>query len=721
MLFRSAIPTFSRYHLFGLGLGAAVIMIMASVLALAYLLLSERVVGPLDRLAGAMGRSQNLEQVPLSGFANDEIGMVARTFNRVSADLAAEQARLSENSLRFYRLISAFRDPIFVVDARGIITYVNPAVYQLVGSAVTTGRAFWSLFHAEDEAIVRQALEQTGEEGGAFEARFLRKGVEDLAEALVSTIRTPSGELEKMIHTRSIRERRAAERMLRTLEHAVSQALDGMALCDAAGTVLYANDAMIKMHGELKVGQNLRVFLSDPELLFSHPAGWSGEVDHLRSDGIPFPTYTTLSPLQDAGGFLLLCRDITVEKRVLLASRVADQRNRQIMESLPIGLVYVEAGGKFVFRNPASYEQLGYTDAEMPSMAEWWELAYPDPAYRAWVAEQMMVAMEGVKATGNPAFPPLQLKVTCKGGIQKVFEVGAILMENGDMLSTFIDLTERLQTLQLLHENLAFVREGERISGTGAWMMNVQERNLTVSPGLRRIIGAPEEEVLTPVSTWDGVHNSHRPMVLEAYGRCIQERAPQSGEVPLRTRDGRDIWIEYRMVPDGTEDSVRTILGAIQDITERKRVQSELESHRRELEEAQTMARVGNWKMSANGERGEWSREAFRLLNLDPDHDVATSANFYGALVAQDREMAMEALRRGLEEGLPLESEVRVPLGDGKYRWVLIKGMATRDADGTPIEVRGTCQDVSVQRQALLAERMMQEKEMADEIGRAHV
>ena len=81
--------------------------------------------------------------------------------------------------------------------------------------------------------------------------------------------------------------------------------------------------------------------------------------------------------------------DITERKRSEEKLKQSDMFFRTMAETLPVA-IYVSSGLDQVceYLNPAFVKLFGYTKKEVPSVAEWWSLAYPDPAYRQSLKEE---------------------------------------------------------------------------------------------------------------------------------------------------------------------------------------------------------------------------------------------------------------------------------------------------------------------------------------------
>jgi PAS domain S-box-containing protein len=75
--------------------------------------------------------------------------------------------------------------------------------------------------------------------------------------------------------------------------------------------------------------------------------------------------------------------DITARKRAEDALRKRERTQKLILDHLSVGVILSSVEGeRALYYNPKFVELFGYSIEECPTVAEWWALAYPDPAYR---------------------------------------------------------------------------------------------------------------------------------------------------------------------------------------------------------------------------------------------------------------------------------------------------------------------------------------------------
>jgi PAS domain S-box-containing protein len=135
------------------------------------------------------------------------------------------------------------------------------------------------------------------------------------------------------------------------------------------------------------------------------------------------------------------------------------------------------------------------------------------------------------------------------------------------------------------------------------------------------------------------------------------------------------------------------------DVTERRRTERELRERRRQLAEAQRIARVGNWEWDLVSGTGSASAEWFRVVGVRPE-DIPSPEAALGFVHPDDRPELDAAIHRATADGTPFEVEHRTILPDGQVRTVLVRGEGVRDEHGRVARLIGTNQDVTEARQA---------------------
>ncbi len=121
----------------------------------------------------------------------------------------------------------------------------------------------------------------------------------------------------------------------------------------------------------------------------------------------------------------------------------------------------------------------------------------------------------------------------------------------------------------------------------------------------------------------------------------------------------------------------------------------------------------GIWDWDQRTEKIFASARARELLGLPPGPDSVKSDEWFASLPIHpdDAQRRIAALQDHLAGRTPLyEGEYRIRHPDGRYRWVLIRGMCTRDAAGQPLRMAGSVSDIDAQKHADEALRLSEER-----------
>ncbi|MBB6480353.1 sensor domain-containing protein [Spirochaeta isovalerica] len=125
------------------------------------------------------------------------------------------------------------------------------------------------------------------------------------------------------------------------------------------------------------------------------------------------------------------------------------------------------------------------------------------------------------------------------------------------------------------------------------------------------------------------------------------------------------------------------------------RTESKLLNIRKNLQDAQRLARLGSWEWIIEQNRIEWSDETFRIFGLDPDLFEATLEAYLQSVHPDDRQMLSSLIEKTLKEKESYTIEHRVVHSDGTELTVQGMGQVEVDESGKPVRFYGTVQDIT--------------------------
>jgi PAS domain S-box-containing protein len=273
----------------------------------------------------------------------------------------------------------------------------------------------------------------------------------------------------------------------------------------------------------------------------------------------------------------------------------------------------------------------------------------------------------------------------------------------------------QLSRLQGARERFALVVAG---SNDGIIDWDIANDRMYASERTMEIVGlAPDSRVRTRAE-WLALlplHPEDRERHTKDLREFLQGRGElREGEYRMRPADGKDRWVRVRnlCVRDAAGRATR-LIGSVSDIDAQKRAEASL----RESEERFALAVAGandgivDWDMI--NDRFYSSKRAMEIVGIESETTVRTREEWRSGI--QYHPDDRQPTRDGLERFLAGRDEVRdigfrVVRADGSLRWVRIRQICVRDADGKPLRLVGSISDVTSEKRAQEALRESEER-----------
>jgi diguanylate cyclase (GGDEF)-like protein/PAS domain S-box-containing protein len=161
-----------------------------------------------------------------------------------------------------------------------------------------------------------------------------------------------------------------------------------------------------------------------------------------------------------------------------------------------------------------------------------------------------------------------------------------------------------------------------------------------------------------------------------------------------RKSDGRLLPVDLHMVPVSVGGIVHLCM-FVRDMTDHAVRLAELNRLNHTLEAAQTVAKLGCWRIDPAADSAEWSSQMFEIFDLDPAQGPPRYSDHSRFVHKEDWPHLDAAVQGCAADGTPFDMLVRICRHDGSMRHLSLRGVALRDAAENIVEVLVTSQDVT--------------------------
>jgi len=380
---------------------------------------------------------------------------------KMQQELAALQGSVGQK--RFQAFADLLPEVIFETDPQGRIRFSNTRGFQLTGYSpddLSNGLYVVDLLIPEDRVRARENIARVAatEDVGLAEYTVQRKDGSTFPAVVRSS---PIVHDRKVIGIRGIlmdiSERKRIEETLQIKENAIESSINAIAMADLEANLTYVNKAFLTMWGyESKqeiLGKNAVEFWQEQEGAqavadtLKETDVWVGELIAKRRDGSVFDVHLSTGVVKDGAGtplcLLASFIDISSRKQAEEALKRENEKLHVMMEQSPLGISLNDGGGRYQYINPKFVEMFGYTREDIPAVRDWLHKAYPDKNYRKEVIAAWLVNLEHCK---YGEAPPQTFTVRCKDGSEKIIHFRPVVLETGQQLTIFEDITERQET-----------------------------------------------------------------------------------------------------------------------------------------------------------------------------------------------------------------------------------------------------------------------------------
>nr|WP_320192883.1 PAS domain S-box protein [uncultured Desulfobacter sp.] len=288
------------------------------------------------------------------------------------------------------------------------------------------------------------------------------------------------------------------------------------------------------------------------------------ETVHIKKDGSRIPVGITSNRFEynDQEYSVAFVQDITERKQTETSLRLA----KAIFDKAPIGIWRMGPNGEILDVNDKGCESLGYSRKKLLRMKVF-DVA-PGFTTEHWA--------ENIRILNEAGFKTTEAFHQNKNG--KIIPVQVIenLMkfENQEFLVAFIqDITERKQNEEALREKDRLLYDIGKMVKIGGWKYDIETGKVTWTDEVSLIHDLESNQELSVEKGFVFFHGEHRKKIECAFNELHKNGRPYDLVLEFISAKGIQKWVRTTGFPIIKDGIVVQLQGALQDITERKRME----------------------------------------------------------------------------------------------------------------------------------------------------
>ncbi|HEY5588139.1 MAG TPA: PAS domain S-box protein [Candidatus Paceibacterota bacterium] len=533
----------------------------------------------------------------LNIFCKEEINLLNGLANDLSFGITTHRVR--DDAFKLKTAVETSGEVVYITDHEGIITYINKEFTKLYGynklevvNKVTPRILKSGQRNKEDYSTLWKNLLK-GKIVKDQHVNKTKKGNLLIVESILSPIIIKKGEINGFLAVqRDITENKKLEDKLKENERLVSNVNSIMLKWTPDGKISFINNYGAKIFGYRKnelIGKDANIFVPKKESggrdlnflignITKHPKKYLfNENENIKKDGKRFWVAWTNKAIVDKNGKLieLLAVGSNISKLKKTREKLIEsgQRFKNIFEYSAVGVSLISIDGHWMEVNNALCKITGYSHKELLNF-KYNDITYPDDFKK------------GINAINNLLSKKINHAVYEKRYIHKN---GHIIWVNLSiaLVSNYLgqpiyfvthteDITHRKEIEIKLSESEYFFKESQKAGSIGSYKIDYVEGFWESSDVLNNIYGIKKDYTRSIKGWLDIIHPDDRKMMNKYFNKDIILKHKQFNKEYriIRKSDHKIRWVNVLgKVYFSKDGKIISIIGTIQDITERKEVE----------------------------------------------------------------------------------------------------------------------------------------------------
>ncbi|MEI9918384.1 MAG: PAS domain S-box protein [Bacteroidota bacterium] len=536
-----------------------------------------------------------------TNFLDDpNIGAIVNNFRDITERKLNEE-KLEVSEKRFRALIENSSDAIVLTDENLKTIYQSPSVERMTGFSLEhrhQNPGVRYTYH-EDLAPLQKIIDRSKENPGKpvpFASRLVHKfGHTIWIEGTITDLLHEKSVNALVFNYRDITERRKLEEQQALFTSLVNSSGDAIISKTLEGIITTWNRGAQTLFGytaQEAVGENIMI-LVPPELrkeetyilqrIRNGEHVETFETRRVKKDGSIAHITITASPIRNTDGVVVGASNIShdIGERLDTERRLRSERSmlRTLIDNIPDYIYVKDSSSRHVINNKAMVGLIG-AGSEAETLGKSSVDFFGRDVAKNYIDEDKEILRSG-KALIN-----FEESTVTKGGEQKYLLTTKVpLTDDQDNVVGIVgisrDITHQKQTELDLRTSKYFLERAQQVANVGHWTLQAgpaSSSKLFLSKEACRIFEIEPDSFDGRLQSFLGfVHKDDLHTVNKAMSSALVNQDAYSMDHRIVLKNGIEKWVHVQTeVTEGIEQNVPMLLGIVQDITERKKTESEI-------------------------------------------------------------------------------------------------------------------------------------------------
>lgn len=418
----------------------------------------------------------------------------------------------------------------------------------------------------------------------------------------------------------------------------------------------------------------------------------------------------SVSPIKDSyindKHFIVFARNITDRKKAEEALRKSDEKIKSVFNLANSGILMVDKNGHFLLYNDWCCNMLGYSKEEFGKLSGS-DITHPDDIEKS--QEYLRKIIEGKINKYQIEKRYLRKDKSFFWGKLSVSTITDTNNNITNAIGVITDITERKQAESKLRNEKERIKTILELVGSPIFLKDNDHKITYANSAFYNLFCLTEKQVIGKTLT-ESVPEKEKNHFLKIDRNVLDTGIPDIREEELTVKG-----IEHTIITSKTRfiDAAgnKSLVGSIYEITERKKAESKLIDNEHFLNLTQTIANLGSYSLDFT--TGKWTSSAVMDSIFGIDDNFEKSIEGWKMIIHPEWQKTMMDYLQN--EVIAKKNEFNknykiIRINDKEERWVHGMGKIIFNELNEPLQLIGTIQDVSKQKNTEDSLRESEEK-----------